>query len=476
MPKVAAVRLTYNPRTLWFDPAGVEFSRGDALIVRTERGLEYGIADNNLMDVDQESIKALRSPLKPVERVATEEDTASWKDLCRQSEDALPVFRRIVAEQKVDMRPVTVEFLFGGDKAIFYFESDDRVDFRNLVRVLASEFHVHVAMHQIGVRDEARIVGGLGHCGLELCCRRFGGKFNPVSIRMAKDQDLSLNPQKISGVCGRLMCCLRYENDVYKEFKCRCPKMGAKVAVPDGEAKVIEINVPRETVTLLTPDSTRIKVPVDEMTVERNASGNGRPDTVPEDAYFDHADPDAAAKTSSLVDDSIFTGKDTLAERGVVRRGSSRTGRKDASDPSRGRSRRRRSNSSSDTQGSSSSRTPRRRRSSGSAPDASSEGKPSAPRRQPRRRTAERAQDAASRRPRDEARPRRRHEANGQAAHDASSKQPRHDQGLRRSSGARPGQRSSGLSDAKPMPADEHRRARRRSHKTQGKDAPGSES
>ena len=229
--------------------------------------------------------------------------------------------------------------------------------------------------------------------------------------------------------------------------------------MPDGEAKVIEINVPRETVTLLTPDSTRIKVPVDEMTVERNASGSGRPDTVPEDAYFDHADPDAAAKTSSLVDDSIFTGKDTLAERGVVRRGSSRTGRKDASDPSLGRSRRRRPNSSSDTQGSSSSRTPRRRRSSGSAPDASSEGKPS-----------------ASRRPRDEARPRRRHEANGQAAHDASSKQPRHDQGLRRSSGARPGQRSSGLSDAKPMPADEHRRARRRSHKTQGKDAPGSES
>ena len=123
-------------------------------------------------------------------------------------------------------------------------------------------------MRQIGVRDEARIVGGLGHCGQELCCKRLGGEFNPVSIRTAKDQDLSLNPQKISGVCGRLMCCLRYEADTYKEFKTRCPKMNSMVSTPEGDAKVIEVNVPRETVTIMAGDK-RVKIPVSEMDIDK---------------------------------------------------------------------------------------------------------------------------------------------------------------------------------------------------------------
>ena len=140
----------------------------------------------------------------------------------------------MASEANGDMHPVSVEYLFEGDKAIFYFEAEERVDFRELVRKLAAHFRVRIDMRQIGVRDEARMVGGLGHCGQELCCKRLGGEFCPVSIRMAKEQDLSLNPQKISGVCGRLMCCLRYEFDAYKDFKSRAPKQNATVETPDG--------------------------------------------------------------------------------------------------------------------------------------------------------------------------------------------------------------------------------------------------
>ena len=190
MPNVAAVRLTYNPKVLWFDPNGVEFAAGDALIVRTERGLEYGIADEDLKKVEQKALNALKCALKPVVRKATPEDERVWKEMQDKAAEALPVFKQMVAEHKLDMHPVTVEFLFDGDKAVFYFEAEDRVDFRELVRSLAARFHVRIDMRQIGVRDEARIVGGLGHCGQELCCKRLGGEFNPVSIRMAKDQDL----------------------------------------------------------------------------------------------------------------------------------------------------------------------------------------------------------------------------------------------------------------------------------------------
>ena len=156
----------------------------------------------------------------------------------------------MAAEGNGDMHPVSVEYQFEGDKAIFYFEAEERVDFRELVRKLAAHFRVRIDMRQIGVRDEARMVGGLGHCGQELCCKRLGGEFCPVSIRMAKEQDLSLNPQKISGVCGRLMCCLRYEFDAYKDFKSRAPKQNATVETPDGPAKVVDLDVPREIVSL----------------------------------------------------------------------------------------------------------------------------------------------------------------------------------------------------------------------------------
>ncbi len=311
MAHVAAVRLTYNPKILWFAHNGVEFKKGDNLIVKTERGLEFGRAEEDLKEVTQDQISNLKSPLKPVIRVATPEDEVAWKNLQQQAADALPVFKQMVAEQGLDMHPVTVEYLFDGDKAVFYFESEDRVDFRELVRALAARFHVRIDMRQIGVRDEARIVGGLGHCGQELCCKRLGGEFNPVSIRMAKDQDLSLNPQKISGVCGRLMCCLRYESDIYKEFKTCSPKMNSMIATPKGDAKVIEVNVPRETVTLLTSDDKRVKVPLAEMEVDKKT---GKPCRVPADVFDECMNANVPRETVTLLTSDDKRVKVPLAE------------------------------------------------------------------------------------------------------------------------------------------------------------------
>ncbi len=250
MVRIAPIRLAYNPKTLWFDPGDLELRRSDPVVVSTARGLEFGRMAEDVFEADEAQVKKLKTALKPVKRLASEEDVARAEEMCRRSEEALPVFKQMAAEASEDMHPVSVEFLLDGDKAVFYFEAEERVDFRELVRKLASHFHVRIDMRQIGVRDEARMVGGLGHCGQELCCKRLGGEFCPVSIRMAKEQDLSLNPQKISGVCGRLMCCLRYEFDAYKDFKSRAPKQNSQVETPAGTAKVVDLDVPREIVSL----------------------------------------------------------------------------------------------------------------------------------------------------------------------------------------------------------------------------------
>ena len=199
MVRVAPIKMQVGPKVLWFDPADIEVHADDKVIVSTERGTEFATATADIMEVSDELVEQLKSPLKPVLRLATEEDIARAEELSAQSEEALSVFKEFAAQTNEDMHPVLVEFLFDGDKAVFYFEAEDRVDFRELVRRLAAHFHVRVDMRQIGVRDGARIIGGLGHCGQELCCKRLGGEFSPVSIRMAKEQNLSLNPQKISG-------------------------------------------------------------------------------------------------------------------------------------------------------------------------------------------------------------------------------------------------------------------------------------
>ncbi len=268
MPTVVGVRLRFS-KTLWFDPAGTTPVEGDTVIVETERGTELGTIVHAPYEVSADDLPA---PLKPVMRIADEEDLAYAEELAELERKAMPVFRQLVVEQKLDMKPVDVEYLFSGDKVVFYFSSDERIDFRELVKELASRFRARIDMRQVGVRDEARMVGGVGHCGQVLCCARMGGEFQPVSIRMAKEQDLPLNPLKISGLCGRLMCCLRYEFDAYKDFKSRAPKKGAMIETPTGEAKVTELNTPRETVTLRLADGERTTVPLSGMTCAKGGS------------------------------------------------------------------------------------------------------------------------------------------------------------------------------------------------------------
>ncbi|PKQ30152.1 MAG: tpl protein [Actinobacteria bacterium HGW-Actinobacteria-10] len=221
------------------------------VIVDTERGTEMGEVFEASHEVPKSQVS---SSLKSVVRIATDEDKAHAAELAEQERAALPVFRELINKHKLDMKPVAAEFLFDSDKVVFYFSAEERVDFRELVRDLASRFHHRIDMRQVGVRDEARIVGGIGHCGEQLCCDRFAGEFQPVSIRMAKEQDLPLNPLKISGLCGRLMCCLRYEFDAYKDYKSRAPKRGAMIETPLGEGKVIDLNTPKETVTVRIPE------------------------------------------------------------------------------------------------------------------------------------------------------------------------------------------------------------------------------
>lgn len=312
MVRVTPIKLQAGTKVLWFDPDTIDVHKGDNVIVSTERGTEFGTATADIMEVSEELVENLKSPLKPVLRIADEADAERAAQLAQQGEEALGVFRELAAETSEQMRPVMVEFLFDGEKAVFYFEADERIDFRDLVRKLASKFHVRVDMRQIGVRDGARMVGGLGHCGQELCCKRLGGEFSPVSIRMAKEQNLSLNPQKISGCCGRLMCCLRYEYEAYKEVNARAPKMGAKIEVPGGVARVTEINVPLERVSLLLEDGKTIKVPLADMEI----AGEGkRPSRISQEVFDTYAasDPFEMFEAASF-EVTSFTGNDKLAD------------------------------------------------------------------------------------------------------------------------------------------------------------------
>ncbi len=262
MPLVASVRLRYASQDYWFDPAGLDVKAGDHVLVETSKGTEIGLCTHDVVDVEEVE---LAKPLKPVIRIATEEDLEKADEIAARDQEALAVFHDLADKNHLDMSPSAVEFSFDESHATFYFTSDDRVDFRGLVRDLAAEFHTRVDMRQIGPRDEARMLGGLGHCGEELCCARLGGEFQPVSIRMAKEQDLPLNPTKISGLCGRLMCCLRYEYEAYKDFKGRAPKKNALIDTPAGMGKVVEFDTPRETVRLRMEDGSSLTLPVSSL-------------------------------------------------------------------------------------------------------------------------------------------------------------------------------------------------------------------
>lgn len=250
MPIVTGVQLRFS-KTLWFDPAGTDPRVGDLVVVKTSRGEEMGRVRKPPFDLDDPTFD---KGLKPVLRIANERDLNYQLELDEKEKEALPVFFEMIEEHELAMHPVDIEYLISGDKIVFYFSAEERVDFRDLVRDLSARFKARIDMRQVGVRDEARMVGGLSHCGEQLCCARMGGEFAPVSIKMAKDQGLPLNPAKISGLCGRLMCCLRYEVDAYNDFNGRAPRRGSMVTVSDGnKGKVSELDAVRERVSLRFP-------------------------------------------------------------------------------------------------------------------------------------------------------------------------------------------------------------------------------
>ena len=245
MMTVIGVRFKKAGKVYYFDPGAVWPNPGEHVVVETSRGVELGEVIAGAREVADEQIVA---PLKKVIRVATPEDVQRSEYNQSQEKQAFTVCQDRIAQHKLEMKLVDVEYTFDGSKIIFYFTANGRVDFRELVKDLASVFKMRIELRQIGVRDEAKMLGGLGSCGRPICCGAFLGDFQPVSIKMAKEQNLSLNPTKISGQCGRLMCCLKYEQDYYETALKRLPRLGREGMTPDGRGTVIDINVIREKV------------------------------------------------------------------------------------------------------------------------------------------------------------------------------------------------------------------------------------
>ena len=249
MAEVIGVRFKEVGKVYYFDPEGHPMNVGDRVIVETARGVECGIVATANKVVNDEDIV---HPLKKIMRIATEEDLKHIEENKKKEKKAFAICLKKIEEHNLDMKLVEVEYTFDNNKVLFYFTSDGRVDFRALVKDLASVFRTRIELRQIGVRDEAKMLGGIGVCGRPLCCASYLGEFQPVSIKMAKEQNLSLNPTKISGVCGRLMCCLKHEEETYEELNRRLPSVGDHVTTEDGlKGEVSSVNVLRQLVKVI---------------------------------------------------------------------------------------------------------------------------------------------------------------------------------------------------------------------------------
>ncbi len=240
MVTVIGVRFKTAGKVYYFDPGTYEVNVGDNVIVETARGTEFGEVSMANSEVEESEIVA---PLKPIIRIATKQDIIKHEENEKKKARAMELCQEKIDNRGLEMKLIDVEYTFDNSKVIFYFTADGRVDFRELVKDLAAVFRMRIELRQIGVRDEAKMLGGIGSCGRPLCCHSWLTDFEPVSIKMAKVQNLSLNPTKISGICGRLMCCLKYENDIYNEMKRGLPDAGEKVKTPDGMGKVVDTSV-----------------------------------------------------------------------------------------------------------------------------------------------------------------------------------------------------------------------------------------
>lgn len=257
MAKAIGVRFKCAGKVYYFNPNDLIINNGDKVIVETSRGIEYGSCVTKEVNLKDEEII---SPLKDVLRVATkEDDDIHWENL-KKAKEAMRICKEKVEEHNIDMKISSTEYTFDNNKLIFYFTSDDRVDFRELVKDLAAIFKTRIELRQIGVRDEAKMIGTMGYCGRESCCSTFLCEFNPVTIKMAKDQSFSLNPSKISGICGRLMCCLAYEQESYETSLAKMPKPGSIVETEFGKGIVSQISPLQELV--------RVKIEKDDEIIE----------------------------------------------------------------------------------------------------------------------------------------------------------------------------------------------------------------
>ena len=522
MPTVIPVKFAYATRDLWFDPRETGAVEGDHVICSTERGTEMGLATGDPMVVDEAELnrKTDGAALKPVVRIAGEEDFVRADELSARGDAAMPTFRRLVSKSGLDMKPVGVEYIFGGEKVVCYFSADERIDFRQLVRDLSRELHERVDMRQVGVREEAALVGGFGHCGQELCCARFGSGFEPVSIRMAKEQDLPLNSNKISGACGRLMCCLRYEFEAYRDFKQRAPKKNAVIQTPLGTAKIIEYDTPKEQLALRLENGKQIRIPLAEMETSDAARKKSeelgcpcRPDTVVRSTMDRLASPEVRAaleeldRKNGLLPDQTFSEDDLFVTEERGRRRRNKGGNKGSS----GSGASQQASAASEQPAETSTRKRRRRKTVEISGDAAeklpgqgnmSEAKQSAPgegRRSRRRRHHAEGEAAASseaQQPREQkpqredaaeqgnAAPKRRRrrpgDKGGAAAADAGSQQPRQKRARKQQAGQpgdsqqREGKQRGGQAGEPQQSGDAPKKRRRRRHRSGGSSEGGS--
>jgi cell fate regulator YaaT (PSP1 superfamily) len=249
MVKVIGVRFRTAGKIYFFDPGKLKIKKGDHVIVETARGIEYGTVVGNPREVPKEKVI---QPLKPVLRIATERDNEQEASNKLKEKEAFKICLEKIQKHRLEMKLIDAEYTFDNNKVLFYFTADGRIDFRELVKDLAAVFKTRIELRQIGVRDETKILGGIGICGRELCCHSHLSEFVPVSIKMAKEQNLSLNPAKISGVCGRLMCCLKHEEETYEELNRKLPNIGDHVTTFDGlKGEVASVNVLRQLVKVI---------------------------------------------------------------------------------------------------------------------------------------------------------------------------------------------------------------------------------
>lgn len=274
MKKIVGVRFKKPGKIYFFDPQDIEIKMGDKVIVETSMGEEFGEVVVSKRELPDEKVT---NPLKKVIRIATKQDIKNMEMYKKKEPEALKICEEKIKKHKLDMNLTDVEYKFDGSKILFYFTADGRIDFRELVKELASIFKTRIELRQIGVRDEVRRIGGNGVCGRELCCCSFLGNFETVSIKMAKEQNISLNPSKISGNCGRLMCCLKYEQDAYEEKLKRLPKVGAIVKTQEGEGVVDNVEVLKEQVKVKFKDGDEYfykKYNANDVKIIKNVSNN----------------------------------------------------------------------------------------------------------------------------------------------------------------------------------------------------------